>query len=372
MINGTVYLAAGGTGGHIFPALAVAEAMNAKGYTSVLFTDRRGEKLLTDMETLPVSLTVISAASPFQSGLPSRIFAIIKIAHGVLSCFLAYRYQKASNYDRFWRLCLICPAYCCRPIESASHDSHEQNAFLGRANHAIARRARLLALSWPQTKNLPDGVQTHVTGMPVRNAFFKKECQCCVNDKLVLTVLGGSQGAEILGTLVPDAIDMIETPLRSRIKVFQQARPEQISHLKTRYKTLEISASIKPFFKNMPGLLKKSDLVISRSGASSIAELAATGRASLMLPLPSAMDNHQKANATQMEQVGGGYCLDETTISPAFLATRIMQLFGEPDQLRAMARNAKALASPAAANDIADLAQELITERNANHHGGVV
>ena len=118
---------------------------------------------------------------------------------------------------------------------------------------------------------------------------------------LVLSVLGGSQGATILGTLVPDALEMIDTPLRDNIRIYQQARPEQIDNLKARYRALGITASIKPFFTNMPDLLAKSDLVISRSGASSIAELAATGRASLMLPLPSAMDEHQKANALQME-----------------------------------------------------------------------
>lgn len=371
MINGTIYLAAGGTGGHIFPALAVAEAMNARGYKSVLFTDRRGEKLLTDIETLPVSLTVISAASPFQSGLPRRIFAFIKITYGALACLWHIGIKKPHIMIGFGGYASFAPLFVAG-LFNVPVMIHEQNALLGRANHAIAGRARLLALSWPHTKNLPDGVQTHITGMPVRNAFFREKRQYCVNEKLVLTVLGGSQGAAILGNLVPDAIDMIENPLRSRIKVYQQARPEQIDHLKTRYKTLEINASIKPFFNNMPGLLKKSDLVISRSGASAIAELAATGRASLMLPLPTAMDNHQKANATQMEEVGGGYCLDEATISPAFLATRIMQLFEKPDQLRLMAKNAKALASPAAANDIADLAQGLITDGNADHHGGIV
>ena len=164
---------------------------------------------------------------------------------------------------------------------------------------------------------------------------------------------------------------MIDPPLRDNIKLHQQARPEQIDNLKARYRALRITASIKPFFTNMPDLLAKSDLVISRSGASSIAELAATGRASLMLPLPSAMDGHQKANALQMEQAGGGYCLDEATISPAFLATRIMQLFEAPAELGKMAANATSLASPQAASDIADLAEGLIIKRNAPHLGAV-
>ena len=361
MISGAIYLAAGGTGGHIFPALAVAEAMNEKGYQSVLFTDNRGAKLLAAMDTLPVSVKVISAASPFQVGLLRRFSALIKLGYGALSCFWHIGIKRPKVMIGFGGYPTFAPLLISR-LFNVPVMVHEQNAFLGRANHAIAAHAKLLALSWPQTKNLPHDIQTHVTGMPVRTAFFFKNRPCCTSKKLVLTVLGGSQGAGILGDLVPDSIAMIEPPLRSKMRVNQQARPEQINQLKARYKALKISASIKPFFNNMPGLLAKSDLVICRSGASSIAELAATGRASLMLPLPTAMDNHQKANAIQMEQVGGGYCLDEATVSPAFLATRVIQLFEAPDQLRAMAKNATALASPAAACDIADLAEGLINK----------
>ncbi len=368
MIAGAIYLAAGGTGGHIFPALAVAEAMNAKGYQSVLFTDQRGEKLLTAMETLPVSVKVISAASPFQAGLVHRFLALTKLGFGALACFWHIGIKRPKVMIGFGGYPSFAPLLVSG-LFNVPIMLHEQNAFLGRANHAIAARAKLIALSWPQTKNLPHGIQTHVTGMPVRTAFFLKNRPCCNNKKLVLTVLGGSQGAGILGDLVPDAIAMIETPLRSKIRVNQQARPEQIDQLKARYKALQVSASIRPFFNNMPCLLAKSDLVISRSGASSIAELAATGRASLMLPLPSAMDDHQKANATQMEQAGGGFCLDEATVSPAFLATRVIQLFEAPDQLRTMAKNAMALASPAAANDIANLAEGLITKPKATNSG---
>ena len=365
-----IYLAAGGTGGHIFPALAVAEAMNAKGYQTCLFTDKRGAALLADMENLPVRLYVISAASPFQAGLLRRIIAVCKLGLGALSCLRHISLCPPAVMIGFGGYPSFAPLLVAR-LFGVPVMVHEQNAYLGRANHAIAARARLLALSWPQTKNLPEGVQTHVTGMPVRTAFFAKRRPSCTGDKLVLSVLGGSQGASILGTLVPNAIAMIDAPLRERIKIYQQARPEQINSLKAHYRDLGISASIKPFFTNMPDLLAKSDLVISRSGASSIAELAATGRASLMLPLPSAMDDHQKANALQMEQVGGGYCLDEATVSPAFLATRIMQLFEAPAELGKMAANATALASPNAANDIADLAEGLITKRNAPSLGAV-
>ena len=368
MINGNVYLAAGGTGGHIFPALAVAEAMHVKGYQSTLFTDWRGAKLLADMDKLPVCLKVISAASPFQSGLLRQIIAVIKLGLGTLSCLWHIGIKQPHVMIGFGGYPSFAPVLVAN-LFNVPIMVHEQNAILGRANHAVAARAKVLALSWPQTKNLPDGIKTQVTGMPVRTAFFVKSNPCCAHEKMVLTVLGGSQGAGILGSLVPNALAMIGQPLLSKIKIYQQARLEQIDQLKAHYKDLGISAAIKPFFNNMPDLLAKSDLVISRSGASSIAELAATGRASLMIPLPAAMDDHQKANAAQMEQVGGGYCLDEATVSPAFLATQIMQLFEAPEQLHLMAKNATALASPAAANDIANLALGLIKNRNGTHLG---
>ncbi len=370
MTNGSVYLAAGGTGGHIFPALAVAEAMHVKGYQLILFTDWRGAKLLADMNKPPISLRVISAASPFQSGLLRQIIALTKLGLGTLSCLWHIGIKRPHVMIGFGGYPSFAPLLVAN-LFNVPVMIHEQNAFLGRANHAIASRAKILALSWPHTKNLPDGLKSHVTGMPVRTAFFVKNRLCCASEKMVLTVLGGSQGAAILGSLVPDAIAMIAPPLLSKIKIYQQARSEQIDQLKARYKDLGISVVIKPFFNNMPDLLAKSDLVISRSGASSIAELAATGRASLMLPMPIAMDDHQKANATQMEQVGGGYCLDEATVSPAFLATRIMQLFEAPEQLRKMAKNAATLASPSAANDIANLAEGLIAKRNPTHLGTV-
>ena len=266
MSAGIIYLAAGGTGGHIFPALAVAEAMNAKGYQTCLFTDKRGAALLADIAKLPVRLHVISAASPFQLVIFRRIMALTKLGMGALSCLWHIGLRPPMVMIGFGGYPSFAPLLIAR-LFGVPVMVHEQNAYLGRANHALAARARLIALSWPQTKNLPDGVATHITGMPVRTAFFAKRRPSCAGDKLVLSVLGGSQGATILGTLVPDALEMIDPPLRDNIKIYQQARPEQIDDLKARYRALDITASVKPFFTNMPDLLAKSDLVISRSGA---------------------------------------------------------------------------------------------------------
>jgi UDP-N-acetylglucosamine--N-acetylmuramyl-(pentapeptide) pyrophosphoryl-undecaprenol N-acetylglucosamine transferase len=365
-----IHLAAGGTGGHVFPALAVAEVLKVKGFEPRLLTDRRGAALLAGIENPPFKSHVLSAASPFQRGIFRRIIALGKLACGALTACFLVGFARPSVMIGFGGYPSFAPLLVARLLGVPTM-VHEQNAYLGRANKLIAAKASLVALSWPKTTNLPDNVAVHVTGMPVRDAFFAKRHEHKDGQKLVLTVLGGSQGAEILGQLVPDALAMVEPPLRERIEICQQARPEQIGALRDRYNALGMAANISGFFTDMPTLLARSDLVISRSGASSIAELAAIGRASLMMPLPSAMDDHQRANAIQMERVGGGYCLDEATVSPAFLATQIVQLFEKTETLRTMAKNATALASPDAAHDIATLAIGLIKTRKLSAPGTI-
>jgi UDP-N-acetylglucosamine--N-acetylmuramyl-(pentapeptide) pyrophosphoryl-undecaprenol N-acetylglucosamine transferase len=249
---------------------------------------------------------------------------------------------------------------------------HEQNAFLGRANHVLAKFANRLAISWPQTKNLPAKMTATLTGMPVRQAFFAaahNKLNFGNATPLELVVLGGSQGAAILATLVPDAIAMLDDSLRQRLCIRQQARPEQIDSLTQRYTDLGVKADIKTFFTDVPNVLSSSHLVICRAGASSVAELAAIGRAALLLPLPSAMDDHQRMNAMQMQNVGGAICLDETNLSAASLATRLMQLLGAPKSLLKMANDAKTLANPDAADAIADLAENLVSITRSKQTG---
>lgn len=356
-----IHLAAGGTGGHVFPALAVAEILQDRGFDPHLLTDRRGARLLAEIANLPVRVHVLGAASPFQRGPIRKTIALSKLGVGAVKASWLTLCNRPKAVIGFGGYPSFAPLLVAR-LFAVPTMIHEQNAHLGRANKAIAAGVRMLALSWPETRNLPIGVPSRVTGMPVRTAFFTKRSSVKKEQNLVLTVLGGSQGASILGSLVPDALAMIDPALLSQIRIYQQARDEQMLDLKARYKALGIRARINTFFTDMPGLLGKSDLVICRSGASSIAELAAIGRAALMLPLPSAMDDHQKANALQMQAVGGGLCLDEATVSPAFLATRIMQLFEAPKMLHQMANKATRLASPRAAHDIAALAIGLVNQ----------
>ncbi len=371
MTNRPVYLAAGGTGGHIFPALAVAETLQTRGYSAHLFTDRRGAKLLGGASSLPATLHVIAAASPFQNGIIKRAFAVTKLAVGALASLYHLLIRRPALIIGFGGYPSFAPLVAGRLL-GIPILLHEQNAFLGRANHVLAKFANALALSWPQTKNLPSMQHIEVTGIPVRQAFFdaaQTPYRLAATAPVNLAVLGGSQGASILASLVPDAIAMLDPPMRQRLRIHQQARPEQIDPLQRRYGDLGVTADIQPFYTDMPSLLGQSHVVICRAGASSVAELAAIGRPSLLLPLPSAMDDHQRMNALQMQDAGGGICLDETNLSAAVLATRLMQLLETPKTLSNMAKSARSLASPDAASLIAAMAENLMAVAPEKHRG---
>ena len=371
MTKRPVYLAAGGTGGHIFPALAVAETLQTRGYSAHLFTDQRGAKLLGGASSLPAALHVIAAASPFQNGMIKRTSAFTKLAVGAVASLYHLLVRRPALIIGFGGYPSFAPLVTGRLL-GIPILLHEQNAFLGRANHALAKFANALALSWPQTKNLPAVKHVEVTGIPVRQAFFEAAqtpYYLAATTPVNLVVLGGSQGASILASLIPDAIAMLDPAMRQRLRIHQQARPEQIDQLQHRYDDLDVTADVQPFYTDMPSLLCQSHVVICRAGASSVAELAAIGRPSLLLPLPSAMDDHQRMNALQMQDAGGGICLDETNLSAAVLATRLMQLLETRKTLSNMAKSARSLASPDAANLIAAMAENLMAAVPEKHKG---
>ena len=371
MNNRPVYLAAGGTGGHIFPALAVAEKLRNRGYSTHLFTDRRGAKLLSEASSLPARLHIIAAASPFQHGMTKCIFAFAKLAAGAAASMYHLLVRRPALIIGFGGYPSFAPLMMGRLL-GIPILLHEQNAFLGRANHMLAKFANALALSWPQTKNLPEMCHVEVTGIPVRQAFFDAaQAPYCLaaTAPVNLAVLGGSQGASILASLVPNAIAMLDPAMRQRLRLHQQARPEQIELLRHRYDVLGVTADVQSFYTDMPSLLGQSHLVICRAGASTLAELAAIGRPSLLLPLQNAMDDHQRMNALQMQDVGGGICLDETTLSAAVLSARLTQLLKTPRSLSKMAKSAQSLASPNAANLIVAIAENLMAVIPSKHGG---
>ncbi|MGB1863686.1 MAG: undecaprenyldiphospho-muramoylpentapeptide beta-N-acetylglucosaminyltransferase [Candidatus Puniceispirillum sp.] len=366
-----ICLAAGGTGGHVFPAMAVAETLSARGYRTQLFTDGRGAKIANasnpDALSAPLGVTIIASASPFQRGIIRRMGALFKLGFGALQCLLHFCLKRPAAIIGFGGYPSFAPLFAGGLLRIPGI-LHEQNAFLGRANHLLARRAGNLALSWDGTRNLPDNIHINVTGMPVRDAFHQdsisgktqKPAARQANDKLHLAVFGGSQGAAIFATLVPTAIGLLPEVLKKRLVITQQARIDQIETLDAVYADMGVSATIAPFFADIAAHIRQSDLIISRAGASSVAELASLGAPTIFIPFPHAMDDHQTQNAMQMQNLGGGLCLAESDLDAEELAKHLANLLGDPSALRDMAVKAKQLSKPDAASNIADMVEACV------------
>lgn len=366
-----ICLAAGGTGGHVFPAMAVAETLSARGYRTQLFTDGRGAKIANasnpDSLSAPLGITIIASASPFQRGIIRRMGALFKLGFGALQCLLHFCLKRPAAIIGFGGYPSFAPLFAGGLLRIPGI-LHEQNAFLGRANHLLARRAGNLALSWDGTRNLPDNIHIDVTGMPVRDAFHQdsisgkaqKPAARQANDKLHLAVFGGSQGAAIFATLVPTAIGLLPEVLKKRLVITQQARIDQIETLDAVYADMGVTATIAPFFADIAAHIRQSDLIISRAGASSVAELASLGAPTIFIPFPHAMDDHQTQNAMQMQNLGGGLCLAESDLDAEGLAKHLGNLLGNTNLLDDMAVKAKQLSKPDAASNIADMVEACV------------
>ena len=372
-----ICLAAGGTGGHVFPAMAVAETLSARGYRTQLFTDRRGAKIANasnpDALSAPLGITIIASASPFQRGIIRRMDALFKLGFGALQCLLHFCLKRPAAIIGFGGYPSFAPLFAGGLLRIPGI-LHEQNAFLGRANHLLARRAGNLALSWDGTRNLPDNIHIDVTGMPVRDAFHQdgisgkaqKPAARQANDKLHLAVFGGSQGAAIFATLVPTAIGLLPETLKKRLVITQQARIDQIETLDAVYADMGVTATIAPFFADIAAHIRQSDLIISRAGASSVAELASLGAPTIFIPFPHAMDDHQTQNAMQMQNLGGGLCLAESDLDAKVLAKHLANLLGNTNLLDDMAAKAKQLSKPDAASNIADMVEACVNGTTAS------
>jgi len=343
-----IALAAGGTGGHVFPALAVAEALRGAGVETLMMTDHRGAHLIPAERRV-----VLPAASPFQRGAVTRLLAMAKLGGGVAWALLLMLKRRPAAMVGFGGYPSFAPLLVARLLGVPSL-LHEQNAFLGRANHLLARWTGHLALSWEGTHNLPARVKSFISGMPVRSAFFAIDPRpISAKGPLSLTIIGGSLGAGVFADLVPAAIAALPAKLRARLRIVQQCRAEQADALRQNYANLGVAAEIATFFTDMPARLAASDLVIARAGASTVAELAAAGRPALLVPFAGAMDDHQTANARQFETAGGGLCLAEAELDAARLGVAIADILNNPDRRVEMGRAARGLAATDAAEIIA-------------------
>lgn len=363
----TILLAAGGTGGHLFPAYALAEELGRRGFAVDLVTDMRGDRYGTGFPAR--SVYQLPAATPGSKRNPVALArAGFTLARGILKARKLLRAVKPAAVVGFGGYPTIPPLVAARMLGVPSI-IHEQNAVLGRANRALAKHAAAVATSFRKTKFLEGALaeKARFTGNPVRDVVIEAAKTpyppLDANGPLRLLVFGGSQGARFFSEAVPPALATLPLSVRQRLKLVQQARAEDVAAVTAETAAAGIDAEIATFFKNLPQIMADSHLVIARAGASSVAELAVIGRPSILVPLPHSLDSDQLANATNLAESGGSWCIEQRDLTPLRLATELGRLFDSPDILSRAAASAKAQGQASSVGLLADLVGDVIGRR---------
>lgn len=360
-----IVLTAGGTGGHVFPAEALAAELLARGHRLALVTDRRGQAYGGTLGSLTTHR--ISAGGIAGRGLRARLRAVAELGLGFLQARKLLTGLRPAAVVGFGGYASV-PAMLAATTTGIPTALHEQNAVLGRANRLLAPRVTRIATSYAHVSHLAAAWQSKVvqTGMPVRGTVIalRDRDYPALTDKgpLRLLVLGGSQGARVLSEVVPAALARLPETLRRRLEVSQQCRPEDLEGVRRAYEGTGIAATLESFFHDVPDRLADAHLVIARSGASTVTELTAMGRPAILVPYPHATDDHQTANAHAVDEAGGGWLIPQTAFTPESLSARIESLFALPGSLIKAAACARAAGSPDAARQLADLVGSLIKD----------
>ncbi|MFN7054415.1 undecaprenyldiphospho-muramoylpentapeptide beta-N-acetylglucosaminyltransferase [Hyphomonas sp.] len=354
-----VVIAAGGTGGHMFPARAFADEMRARGWQVGLISDSRGLRYAGDF---PAEWKAeVEAASPNFRKPWTVPGAALKINAGIASARRLMRQYGPALVAGFG-------GYPAFPALAAARRSgvpiiiHEQNAVLGRVNRQFARHAKLVASGFERLDFLPRGAAHMPIGNPVRAPILEAASAPYpdTDGELNIFITGGSQGSRIIGEMVPLALaNHVPAPLRVRLKIVQQVREEQVSGVSELYAKAGVRCELSPFFSDMPRRLAAAHLVIARSGAGTVSELAVMGRPSILIPLAIAMDDHQAANAEALTAVGAADMILETNVTPQLLGQLAAARLSDPEELKTRAAAAKSAARPDAAKVLADMAERI-------------
>ncbi|MGE4409475.1 MAG: undecaprenyldiphospho-muramoylpentapeptide beta-N-acetylglucosaminyltransferase [Sphingomonadales bacterium] len=356
-------LAAGGTGGHMIPAHAVAEELMARGHHVALVTDERGAKIPGIFQEAAVH---VLPAGRMQGGPVGWIRGIRGIIAGRDMARRMYETFQPSVVVGFGGYPAL-PALLGALKDGIPTVVHEQNAVLGRVNRLLARRVNAIATAYPDVRKLKPkyAPKVHLIGNPVREevlALRDEEFPALTDESVFrLLVTGGSQGASILSQVVPEGLSLLPISLRRRLQVTQQCRAEDIERVRATYAELEIPADLATYITDMPEKLNWAHLVIARAGASTLAELTVAGRPAILIPLPSAMDDHQTANVKEMVEAGGARSIPQSRFTPVELAKQMQKMAMEPGALQNAARRAWNCGRPNAARDMADLLESIGT-----------
>jgi len=353
-----VLVAAGGTGGHLFPAESLGAALARRGVALDLATDHRATHYGGNF---PARATHVIPSSPLRGRDPLAVATTgLIIGAGIATAWTLLLRLRPIAVVGFGGYPTV-PPILAAAIRGIPTVIHEQNAVMGRANRLLAPRVTAIAtgfrgvvLSDPKL-----AAKTTWVGNPVRPAVILAAATPYASPEpsgpLRLLVFGGSQGARIMAEIVPPAIQRLEPALWARLHIVQQAREEDVGAVRSAYTELHVSAEVAPFFSDLPARLAASHIVVSRSGGSTAAELAAIGRPSVLVPLPHALDQDQMANAGVLEKAGGAIRIPQTEFTPDRLAAEISALAAEPARLAAMAAAARKAGTLDAAERLADL-----------------
>lgn len=352
-------IAAGGTGGHMFPAQALAEEMLNLGWRVKLSTDTRGARY-TGGFPHTVEVEIVDSATFARGGIKGKLLAPISLLRGVFTAtnrMLRERPDVVAGFGGYPAF----PAMAAAWITRRPRLLHEQNGVLGRVNRLFAKHVNQVACgTWPT--ELPKGVEAIHTGNPVRKAVLERENAQYIEPgdyPMSLLVIGGSQGAGVLSDLVPGAVALLPEDILKHLRVSHQARPEDLDVVQARYGEMGVTADVQTFFTDVPGRLAEAQLVISRAGASSIADISVIGRPSILLPLMSALRDEQSANAKGLVEAGAAYALDERELTALELAKYIHAVLSDGPMAAQMAQAALSLGKPEATQSLVLLVEEL-------------
>jgi len=367
-----VVLAAGGSGGHVFPAEALAVQLTDRGCRLALVTDRRGDAFSESQSNVETHRVLASGVA--GKSFMRRLKSAPELAIGTWQARQLLKRLKPAAVIGFGGYASV-PTMLAAHFGGYSTAIHEQNAVLGRANRLLASRAGRIATSFESVDGLSPESERKVvrTGMPVRAAIgaVRDYPYPALDDRSAVDILvvGGSQGARVLSDVVPAAMARLDETLRERLHVTQQCRPEDLDRVRALYAQSRINATLDKFFADIPERLAQAHLVISRAGASAVAEITAVGRPAILVPYPHAIDNHQDRNAYAVNAAGAGWLMPEEAFDAASLAGRLDSLIGLPAILTQAAHCSKSVGHPNAAVALADMVMEMVSIDGANGGG---
>src|SRR4051812_43254499 len=354
--NKLILLCAGGTGGHLFPAEALAVVLEKRGVAVELATDIRAAQFKFPARAMHlIPSATVRGRDPVSLARTASLLAL-----GSVKAWSLIRRIRPAAVVGFGGYPTV-PPLLAASLRGVPTVLHEQNGVMGRANRFLAARVTAIATSFASLTNLDPHLSAKVTftGNPVRAQVIEAAAIAyaapAAGAPLHLVVFGGSQGAHVMAEIVPAALRRLSPELRARLRVVQQARPEDIETVRAAYAEAGIAAECAPFFADLPRRIAQAHVVISRSGASTVAELSAIGRPGILVPLPHALDQDQFANAGVLAQAGGAIRIEQRDFTPERLAAEMTALAADPARLARMATAAKSAGAIDAAERLADL-----------------